>query len=250
MPGADVILTNTFGGNRFRLDVHGLAARAGELNRAAAALARDAGARFVAGSMGPLGVRLAPYGRVRPEDAFAAYREQAVALAEGGVDLLIIETQTDLREMEQALAAAREGAPGARRRGERDVHEGRSNAPRLVAGAGRRAPHRARRGRDRRELRRGSGAAAPRDTRACGRPPASCRSWRARTPAVPRRSAVGSCTRRRPSTWRSTHARSWTKASRSSVGAAGPARLTRWRSRRRSECAHRGRESIVAERGR
>ena len=110
--GSDVILTNTFGGNRSRLDVHGLAPRTGELNRAAAALARDAGARFVAGSIGPLGVRLAPYGRVRPEDAFAAYREQADALAEGGVDLLIIETQTDLLEMEQALGAAREAAPG------------------------------------------------------------------------------------------------------------------------------------------
>ncbi len=110
--GSDVILTNTFGGNRFRLDVHGLATRVGELDRAAAGLARDAGARFVAGSIGPLGVRLAPYGRVRPEDAFAVYREQAAALAEGGVDLLIVETQTDLREMEQALAAARAGAPG------------------------------------------------------------------------------------------------------------------------------------------
>ena len=62
--------------------------------------------------MGPLGVRLAPYGRVQPEEAFEAYREQAEALAEGGVDLLVIETQTDLREMEQALAAAREAAPG------------------------------------------------------------------------------------------------------------------------------------------
>ena len=62
--------------------------------------------------MGPLGVRLAPYGRVQPEQAFEAYREQAEALAEGGVDLLVIETQTDLREMEQALAAAREAAPG------------------------------------------------------------------------------------------------------------------------------------------
>ncbi|MGZ8650987.1 MAG: bifunctional homocysteine S-methyltransferase/methylenetetrahydrofolate reductase [Actinomycetota bacterium] len=110
--GSDVVLTNTFGGNRFRLDAYGLAPRAGEFNRAAAALARDAGARFVAGSIGPLGVRLAPYGRVRPEDAFVAYREQAAALAEGGVDLLVVETQTDLREMEQALAAARAGAPG------------------------------------------------------------------------------------------------------------------------------------------
>ena len=109
--GSDIVLTNTFGGNRFRLEVHGLAARATELNRAAVALAREAGARFVAGSIGPLGVRLAPYGRVRPEDAFAAYGEQAAALAEGGVDLLIIETQTDLREMEQALGAARAEAP-------------------------------------------------------------------------------------------------------------------------------------------
>ena len=92
----------------------------------------------------------------------------------------------------------------------------------LLARAGRRASGRARRGRDRRELRRGSGAAAPRDAATCGRPPAPSRSSRARTPAVPRRSAVGSCTRRRPSTWRSTHARSSTKACRSSVGVAGP----------------------------
>jgi homocysteine S-methyltransferase len=110
--GSDVVLTNTFGGNRFRLDAHGLADRVGELNRAAGHVARAAGPRFVAGSMGPLGVRLAPYGRVRPEDAFAAYREQVAALVDGGVDLLLIETQTDLREMEQALAAARDAAPG------------------------------------------------------------------------------------------------------------------------------------------
>jgi len=110
--GSDVILTNTFGGNRFRLDVYGLASRVVELNHAAATLARATGARFVAGSMGPLGVRLAPYGRVRAEDAFDAYREQASALVEAGVDLLMVETQTDLREMEQALAAARVAAPG------------------------------------------------------------------------------------------------------------------------------------------
>lgn len=109
--GSDVILTNTFGGNRFRLGAQGLVDRVGELNRAAGRIARAARPRFVAGSMGPLGVRLAPYGRVRPEDAFAAYREQAAALVEGGVDLLLIETQTDLREMEQALAAARDVAP-------------------------------------------------------------------------------------------------------------------------------------------
>jgi methionine synthase I (cobalamin-dependent)/5,10-methylenetetrahydrofolate reductase len=110
--GADVVLTNTFGGNRFRLDAHGIAGRVTELDRAAVAIARDAGGRFVAGSMGPLGVRLVPYGRIRLEDAFDAYWEQASALAEAGADLLMIETQTDLREMEQAIAAARDAAPG------------------------------------------------------------------------------------------------------------------------------------------
>ena len=110
--GADMVLTNTFGGNRFRLEAHGFVGRVAELDRAAVDLARDVGARFVAGSMGPLGVRLVPYGRVRLEDAFAAYREQAKALADAGVDLLMIETQTDLREMEQAIAAAHDVAPG------------------------------------------------------------------------------------------------------------------------------------------
>ncbi|MGZ4148160.1 MAG: bifunctional homocysteine S-methyltransferase/methylenetetrahydrofolate reductase, partial [Actinomycetota bacterium] len=89
----------------------GLASRVDELNSAGAGLARDAGARFVAGSIGPLGVRLAPYGRVLPEEAFAAYRDQAAALSASGVDLLMIETQIDLLEIEQALAAARDAAP-------------------------------------------------------------------------------------------------------------------------------------------
>jgi methionine synthase / methylenetetrahydrofolate reductase (NADH) len=109
--GARLILTNTFGANRFRLGSHGMAHRVGELNRSGASIARHAGAKLVGGSMGPLGVRLAPYGRVRPDDAFEAYREQAAALAEGLVDLLVIETQSDLREVAQAVAAAREGAP-------------------------------------------------------------------------------------------------------------------------------------------
>ncbi|MDP9297226.1 MAG: bifunctional homocysteine S-methyltransferase/methylenetetrahydrofolate reductase [Actinomycetota bacterium] len=109
--GARLVLTNTFGGNRFRLDGHGFADRVSSYNRAAVVLARRAGAAHVAGSMGPLGVRLAPYGRVSPGDAFDAYREQALALADGGVDLLVIETQTDIREMEQALAAVRDAAP-------------------------------------------------------------------------------------------------------------------------------------------
>ena len=105
--GSDLVLTNTFGANRFRLSEHGLAERVPELNRAGVARARAAGSRFVAGSIGPLGVRLAPYGRVRTEDAFAAFAEQAAALVEAGVDLLLIETQSDLREIEQAVTAAR-----------------------------------------------------------------------------------------------------------------------------------------------
>jgi methionine synthase I (cobalamin-dependent)/5,10-methylenetetrahydrofolate reductase len=109
--GARMVLTNTFGGNRFRLDRHGAADRVRAYNRAAVDLARRSGAEVVAGSAGPLGVRLSPYGRVRPEEAFEAYREQLAALADAGADLLAIETQTDLREIEQAIAAAREAAP-------------------------------------------------------------------------------------------------------------------------------------------
>jgi methionine synthase I (cobalamin-dependent)/5,10-methylenetetrahydrofolate reductase len=110
--GARLVIANTFGGNRFRLDRHGSADRVASYDHAAVVLARRAGAEHVAGSMGPLGVRLAPYGRVSPSDAFDAYREHATALVDAGVDLIMIETQTDLREMEQALAAARDAAPG------------------------------------------------------------------------------------------------------------------------------------------
>jgi methionine synthase I (cobalamin-dependent)/5,10-methylenetetrahydrofolate reductase len=110
--GARLVITNTFGANRVRLGPHGLGDRVGAINDAAVAAARRAGAPFVGGSMGPLGIRLAPYGRLGAVDAFDAYREQASALAGAGVDMLVIETQTDLREMEQALAAARDAAPG------------------------------------------------------------------------------------------------------------------------------------------
>jgi methionine synthase I (cobalamin-dependent)/5,10-methylenetetrahydrofolate reductase len=105
--GARLVLTNTFGANRYRLERHGQAARVHELCVAGVRAARDSGAHVVAGSMGPLGVRLQPYGRVRPDDAYAAYAEQARALIQAGVDLLVVETQTDLRELEQAVEAAR-----------------------------------------------------------------------------------------------------------------------------------------------
>jgi methionine synthase I (cobalamin-dependent)/5,10-methylenetetrahydrofolate reductase len=109
--GSALVLTNTFGANRYRLERHGLAGRVAAFCAAGVQLARRAGATLVGGSMGPLGIRLQPYGRVRPEDAFDAYREQAAALADAGVDLLVIETQTDLRELEQAVQAARASAP-------------------------------------------------------------------------------------------------------------------------------------------
>src|SRR6185436_3549236 len=110
--GSQLLLTNTFGANRFRLDQHGLADRVSPLCAAGVRLAREAGAELVGGSLGPLGIRLQPYGRVRAEEAADAYREQAAALADAGVDLLVVETQTDLRELEQAATAVRDMAPG------------------------------------------------------------------------------------------------------------------------------------------
>jgi homocysteine S-methyltransferase len=110
--GSQLVLTNTFGANRYRLERHGLADRVDSLCAAGVARARDAEPELVGGSLGPLGVRLQPYGRVDPAEAFDAYREQAAALAEAGADVLVIETQTDVRELEQAVAAARDAAPG------------------------------------------------------------------------------------------------------------------------------------------
>ncbi|MDR7495290.1 MAG: homocysteine S-methyltransferase family protein, partial [Armatimonadota bacterium] len=113
--GAELIETNTFGANRFKLAGHGLADRLEEINRAGAALARDAAAAvgrrvFVAGSMGPIGRPMAPLGTVSPEEVREAYREQAQALVAGGADVLILETFTDLAELLEALRGAREAA--------------------------------------------------------------------------------------------------------------------------------------------
>lgn len=111
--GADIVSTNSFGGTPIRLAAHGLEGRAHELNLAAARLARDAApaGRFVAGSMGPTGKFLKPLGLSTEEEFVDAYVEQARGLAEGGVDLFIVETQYDLREALTAVRAARSVSP-------------------------------------------------------------------------------------------------------------------------------------------
>ncbi|MBI3580911.1 MAG: bifunctional homocysteine S-methyltransferase/methylenetetrahydrofolate reductase, partial [Nitrospinae bacterium] len=112
--GADMIETNSFGANRFRLSRYGLEQSVREINLSAA---RDAvyearGGVYVAGSIGPLGVSLAPIGSVKKEDASAAFEEQASALVEGGVDAIILETFTSVEELELAVAAARKAGGG------------------------------------------------------------------------------------------------------------------------------------------
>jgi homocysteine S-methyltransferase len=119
--GADVIETNTFGGNSFRLARHGLSDQVREINLRGARLAHEAadafnlkkaGSALVAGSVGPIGVRIEPLGKTSREEARAAFHDQIASLVEGGVDLLILETFGYLEELHQAILAAREVAPG------------------------------------------------------------------------------------------------------------------------------------------
>ncbi len=106
--GAQIILTNSFGGNQFRLGAHGLQDRVEELNAAAARLARQEADRaghpvLVAGSIGPTGVLLEPLGELTFDDATGAFEAQARALMAGGVDALWIETMSDLEEVRAAV---------------------------------------------------------------------------------------------------------------------------------------------------
>ena len=112
--GARVLTTNTFGGTRPRLAMHGLDDRVDEVNRTAAQLARsvaDEHGLLVAGGLGPTGELLAPLGTLTPEQAQALFAEQLRALVAGGIDLVLVETLSDLGEADAALAAVREVAP-------------------------------------------------------------------------------------------------------------------------------------------
>ena len=109
--GAEIIETNTFGANSVRLARHSLADRVRDINLAGAQVARNAAKSFdgwVAGSVGPLGIRIEPLGKTSFDEARAAFREQIAALAEGGVDLLMLETFGYVEELHQAVLASRD----------------------------------------------------------------------------------------------------------------------------------------------
>jgi methionine synthase / methylenetetrahydrofolate reductase(NADPH) len=107
--GAQILLSNTFGANHFKLSKHGLQDQVEAINRAGVELARKAaaGSALVAGDIGPLGVHIAPFGRVQPEQARNAFAEQAHILANAGADLIVIETMSDLYEIQAAIQAVR-----------------------------------------------------------------------------------------------------------------------------------------------
>jgi len=112
--GAQLLTTNTFGGTRPRLDMHGLGDRVQELNEAAARLAREVADEhgiLVAGDLGPTGELLAPLGTMDAAEAQAIFEEQLAGLRDGGIDVVLIETMSDLAEVEAAVAAARAVVP-------------------------------------------------------------------------------------------------------------------------------------------
>ena len=111
--GSDLILTNSFGGTRYRLQLHKAEHRVAELNIAAASLLREVASKsdreiIVAGSMGPTGEILAPLGDLQAADAVAAFAEQALALQQGGADVIWIETMSSQEEVEYAVQGARQ----------------------------------------------------------------------------------------------------------------------------------------------
>ena len=108
--GADIVETNTYGANAPKLQAYGLESNLREINIAAARIARDAASEraYVAGAIGPLGLRIEPYGPTSFEEAKDLFKQQAEALLEGGVDLFALETFSDISEIRQAIRAVRE----------------------------------------------------------------------------------------------------------------------------------------------
>jgi methionine synthase / methylenetetrahydrofolate reductase(NADPH) len=111
--GADVIETNTFGANRIKLSTFGLGDRTAEINTQGARIAQNAARdqAYVAGAIGPLGVRIEPWGKTGVDEAQSYFAEQAAALLEGGVDLFVLETFRDLNEIGAAIRAVRSLCP-------------------------------------------------------------------------------------------------------------------------------------------
>ena len=115
--GSQILMTNTFGGNRMRLSLHGLQDRVAEINQTAAILLRSEveaadGEALVAGDIGPTGAILAPTGTLDYDEAVDIFAEQAAALVAGGVDLIWIETMSDLLEIKAAIEGVRRVSPG------------------------------------------------------------------------------------------------------------------------------------------
>ncbi len=111
--GSDLFLTNSFGGTSFRLKLHNLEKQVFELNKAAGIVAREVADNadrlvIVAGAMGPTGEMIAPHGLMTPKKATAAFKAQAEGLAEGGVDVLWLETMYAMEELEAALDAVKD----------------------------------------------------------------------------------------------------------------------------------------------
>ena len=108
--GAEIIETNTYGANRVKLRGFGIEEELRDINLGAADIARKAAGDsvYVAGAIGPLGIRIEPYGPTSLDEARAFFREQAEALRDGGVDLFVCETFSNIAEIEQAIAAIRE----------------------------------------------------------------------------------------------------------------------------------------------
>jgi homocysteine S-methyltransferase len=107
--GADIVESNTYGANRVKLAGYGLEDKIADINRAGVRLAREAAGQraYVAGAMGPLGIRIEPYGPTSTEEARAIFSEQAAALVDGGVDVLVLETFSDVSEIQQGILAIR-----------------------------------------------------------------------------------------------------------------------------------------------